>query len=244
MAKKVSKVHVGTSGWYYDHWKQVFYPEEWAKHKWLSYYCQMFDTVEINRSFYRQLTPETVESWYKQAPKKFLYTIKAHRFITHIKRLKDCEEPIGRFYESIEGLREKLGTVLFQLPPSMHKNIEVLKSFVSILPRSGPVIFEFRHISWFDDEVYEVLDDKDLGLCCHDWAGMPYPRLVTGSVLYVRLHGPAKRSLPCYTSQDLKDWAKWIKLNLKKASEAYVYFNNDAEGFAVKNAMEIREILG
>lgn len=243
MRKAACDIRIGTSGWHYGHWSGPFYPAGLPKNKWLEYYTQHFDTVEINNTFYHQPKLQTFQNWHKQAPKNFLFTVKANRFITHIKRLKDVEEPLERFFEGTKLLKSNLGPILYQLPPSMHKDLVRLESFIKYLPKKHLSVFEFRHKSWFSDDTYELLDKFGAGFCTHDLVGVPTPRIITGGVIYIRFHGPTGRYQGNYTKAMLKNWVDWIKENINNVHSVYAYFNNDISGHAIKNAKTLKEQL-
>lgn len=242
MAKNQPQIRVGTSGWHYDHWKGRFYPEELKKSDWLGFYMQHFDTVEINNTFYHLPKETFVERWHKQAAKNFICTVKANRYLTHIKKLKDTSEEITRFFERMKLLGVNLGPVLYQLPPNLHKNLKLLADFLELLPEKRLGVFEFRHDSWYCDKIYELLDKHGLGFCTHDMPGKVSPRIVTGKLLYLRMHGATGRYSGNYPDKILKGWAKWIKNN---AGERYVYayFNNDYNAHAVNNAKQLCKML-
>jgi uncharacterized protein YecE (DUF72 family) len=234
-------IRIGTSGWHYDHWEGSYYPEKLPKSKWFEYYAKDFDTVEINNTFYQLPKQETFKNWHKQAPENFLYAVKANRFITHIKRLKDAEETLPRFFERAELLKENLGPVLYQLPPSMHKDLDRLVDFLHVLPRNRTAVFEFRHESWFSQDTYDLLDKFGAGFCIHDLSGVPTPRVITGDIIYVRYHGTIGRYDGNYPKSALKNWAEWIKNHIKNVRGVYAYFNNDANAYAIHNANTLKE---
>lgn len=236
-------IRIGTSGWHYNHWKGLFYPEDLPKTGWLEHYTRDFDSVEINNTFYQLPKPAAVNNWFRQTPEGFLYTVKANRFITHIKKLKNAAEPLTRFLQVAEILKEKLGPILYQLPPSLKKDISRLEDFIRLLPENHISVFEFRNNSWYSDDVFELLDKNKTGFCIHDLGGLETPRLVTGRILYIRFHGPAGKYAGNYSMPALKKWADWIKKNLNTAHIAFAYFNNDANAFAVRNAKQLKESL-
>jgi uncharacterized protein YecE (DUF72 family) len=203
---------------------------------------QHFDTVEINNTFYHLPKETSVVRWHKQALKNFIYTVKANRYITHIKRLKDTSEEVARFFERIKPLGPNLGPVLYQLPPGLHKDTKLLADFISLLPAKRVSVFEFRHNSWYCDEVYELLDKYGAGFCTHDMPGKVSPKIVTGKLLYLRLHGATGRYSGNYPDKILRDWAKWIE-DCAAGRPAYAYFNNDYNAYAVNNAKQLREML-
>jgi uncharacterized protein YecE (DUF72 family) len=243
MGKAACDIRIGTSGWHYSHWSGPFYPVDLPKNKWLEFYAQHFNTVEINNTFYHQPKPQTFKNWQKQAPKDFLFTVKANRFITHIKKLKDVEEPLERFFAGAELLKKNLGPILYQLPPSLHKDLGRLRDFLQLLPKRRIAIFEFRHKSWFSDDTYMLLDKFSVGFCTHDLVGVPTPRIITGGLIYIRFHGPTGRYQGNYTKAMLKDWADWIKEHVKKVNSVYAYFNNDVSGHAINNTKTLKELL-
>lgn len=251
MSHTRSDIRIGTSGWHYSHWEGLYYPVGLPKSKWFEYYAKDFDTVEINNTFYQLPKQETFKNWRKQAPKNFLYAIKANRFITHIKRLKDAEETLPRFFERAELLKENLGPILYQLPPSFHKDLDRLGYFLHVLSRIGKsgfgrnrtAVFEFRHESWFSQDTYDLLDKFGVGFCIHDLSGVPTPRVITGKIIYVRFHGTIGRYDGNYPKSRLKNWADWIKENISQVGGVYAYFNNDAHAYALYNAMTLRAQL-
>jgi len=241
MGKVNTDIRIGTSGFHYEHWKGRFYPAEMSKNDWLVYYTQHFNTVELNNTFYRQPKDTTLEKWRQSAPKDFLYAVKANRFITHIKRLKDPIEPLERFLTSAALLKSKLGPVLFQLPPGLHKDLDVLEAFLKLLPGKNQSVFEFRHKSWFDNDTYELLKRYNAAFCIHDMQGMETPRAVTADFIYIRFHGSAGRYSGNYTKAMLKDRASWLKEYVGDVNSVYAYFNNDADACAVYNAKTLKE---
>ncbi|UCF43828.1 MAG: DUF72 domain-containing protein [Planctomycetota bacterium] len=243
MSKADCDIRVGTSGWHYNHWTRVFYPADLPKSKWFGHYAAHFDTVEINNTFYQLPKQQTFELWRRQAPENFVYTVKANRYITHIKRLKEPAEPLERFFAGALLLKEKLGPILYQLPPSFHKDLDRLRTFLEALPRERLAIFEFRHKSWFSEDTYELLDKFKAGFCIHDMPGMKVPRVVTGGVIYLRFHGTTGRYSGNYAKAALKKWADWVKEHTREARSIYAYFNNDFGGYAVVNAKLLKELL-
>jgi uncharacterized protein YecE (DUF72 family) len=243
MAKAKPDIRIGTSGWHYQHWAGPFYPQDLPKTKWLAHYAQHFDTVEINNTFYQLPKEQTIENWRKQAPDDFLYTLKANRYITHIKRLKDCSQELDRFFERAILLKEKLGPVLYQLPPSLHKDLDLLERFIKLLPKKHIAVFEFRHESWYSQDTYDLLKEYNVAFCIHDMPGNQSPRVVTADVIYVRFHGPTSRYTGNYSNAQLKKWAHWIKQNSQQTRATFAYFNNDIKGHAIKNAKTLKAEL-
>jgi uncharacterized protein YecE (DUF72 family) len=241
MSKGDCDIRIGTSGWHYDHWSGLFYPSALSKNKWFEYYSRHFDTVEINNTFYQLPKEQTFENWRKQAPKDFLFTVKANRYITHVKRLKEPEEPLERFFERANILQKHLGPVLYQLPPSFHKDLDRVKVFLLALPKERIAVFEFRHESWFSQDTYEMLKKFNAAFCIHDLVGIATPRVITSDIIYVRFHGPTGKYAGNYSKSTLQNWAKWIKDNIKGKKAIYAYFNNDYNAYAVKNAKTLKE---
>ena len=175
-------VRIGTSGWIYQHWRRTFYPADLPVKRWFAFYSESFDTVEINNTFYRLPPPEVFRVWARQAPPGFLYAIKASRFLTHLKKLKDPAEPIARLLERARLLGAHLGPLLYQLPPNWHRDVGRLRDFIACLPRYLDHVFEFRDPSWYTDEVCRLLDDSGVGFCIHDLRGSASPRWVKACV--------------------------------------------------------------
>jgi uncharacterized protein YecE (DUF72 family) len=241
MSKADCEIRIGTSGWYYDHWSGRFYPADLPKSKWFEYYAQYFDTVEINNTFYHLPKEQTLQRWHTIAPKNFLYAVKANRYITHIKKLKDAAGPLERFLDIAGLLKSRLGPILYQLPPSLQKDLDLLEDFIKLLPKRKTAVFEFRHESWYSDDTYNLLDKTGVGFCIHDMPGKESPRIVTGGVIYVRFHGTTGRYSGSYSKSQLQNWANWLKDQAKNVRSIYVYFNNDAQAHAIKNAKQLKE---
>lgn len=242
-SRKSRTIRIGTSGWHYDHWAGPFYPADLPKDKWLGYYTQSFDTVELNNTFYHLPKEESLKRWHKLAPKNFLYAVKASRYITHIKKLKDVSEELIRFLDLAALLGKKLGPILYQLPPSLHKDINRLESFIKLLPKKQPAVFEFRHSSWYSEDTYQLLKRFGVGFCIHDLPGNESPRVITGDIIYVRFHGTTGRYSGCYSKSMLANFAKWLKDHAKDVRSIYVYFNNDEAAYAIRNAKELKKLL-
>ena len=235
--------NIGTSGWHYDHWRHRFYPKELDKRRWLKFYATHFTTVELNNSFYRLPSETAFATWYESSPANFTFAVKVSRFITHIKRLKDTEEAVGRFITRAKILGEKLGPLLYQLPPNMHRNDERLAAFLSILPEGMKHVFEFRHQSWLEGKVFEILRQHNAGFCIFDMPSLSCPLVETAEFAYVRFHGSTGLYSSCYSDEELADWAKKLTDLAVNLKAVYIYFNNDAEAFAVRNAITLRSYL-
>jgi len=240
MSRTKCDIRIGTSGWHYNHWKELFYPAGLPKSKWFEHYAQHFDTVEINNTFYQLPKEVSLQRWHEQAPKNFLYSVKANRYITHIKRLKDTSEALERFFDRISILKSRLGPILYQLPPSLHKDLDLLTGFIKLLPKKLPAVFEFRHDSWFSEDTFKLLNKFGAGFCVHDLSGKETPRVVTADIIYVRFHGPTGKYEGNYSKPALKNWAQWIRDNGAGISSVFAYFNNDIGGHAVTNAKTLR----
>jgi uncharacterized protein YecE (DUF72 family) len=234
-------VRIGCSGWSYDHWRGVLYPEHSSTGAWLSRYAQHFDTVEVNATFYRLPTRRAVERWAQATPDGFCFAVKASRYLTHLQRLRDVDDGMGRLEERIETMRSaaKLGPILWQLPASFRRDDERLVSALGAL-REGRHAFEFRHQSWFTDDVYELLRSHGAALVVADRApGGSSPCVPTTDWWYFRFHAGRGRN-GVYTERQLEEWAERIA---RLEGDAYAYFNNDWEGFAVRNAERLRALL-
>lgn len=235
--------YIGTSGWHYDHWRGTFYPEDLSKSKWLQFYSEHFNTVELNNSFYRLPTETAFTNWRDSSPMEFAFAVKVNRFITHIKRLKDTDEPVQTFLSRADLLRDKLGPLLYQLPPNMKRNDEVLENFLVTLPGGYCHIVEFRHESWLDDAVFKILRGHNTGLCVFDMPDFSCPMVATADFVYIRFHGSSALYSSCYSDEELSDWVNRIARLGPDITTVYIYFNNDAEGNAIKNARTMRTML-
>lgn len=240
MTKKQSAhAYIGTSGWSYSHWKENFYPEGLKQEKWLMYYSETFQTVEINNTFYHLPTVKTIDKWYSQVPQDFSFSIKASRYITHVKRLKDPKETLEKFFTIIKGLKTKVGPILFQLPPSLKCDIDRFKEFIDCLPIDQQCVFEFRHPSWFIEEIYDLMANKKIALCITDLNGSLSPLVITSNFTYIRLHGPKKAYQGSYGAVRLKSWKKKIQDWLSNNISVYCYFDNDEKGYAIQDASSL-----
>lgn len=239
------KILIGTSGWHYKHWLGVFYPEGTSGREMFQIYARHFDTVEINNSFYRLPTANTFDTWRESSPDGFCFAVKASRFITHMKKLKDPESSSAKFFLVAERLEKKLGPILFQLPPRWRVNVERLAAFLEVLPKGHKYVVEFRDESWFVAQVYELLRKYNVGFCIHDFGDMKVPNEITADFTYIRFHGPTSaKYFGSYSEAQLRTWAKRIEgWRRRELSAAYLYFNNDPGGEAVKNALMLRSLL-
>jgi uncharacterized protein YecE (DUF72 family) len=236
-------IHIGTSGWHYDHWYGSFYPEQVKKDHMLDYYQQIFQTVEINNTFYHLPKAKTFFTWKQKVGKDFCFAVKASRYITHMKKLKDAEEPLYNFLNRIGALGKTRGPVLFQLPPHWRKNAARLKEFLEAVPKDIRSTFEFRDKSWFDLEVYNVLRKYNAAFCMYELGGILSPQEVTADFIYIRLHGPGAKYQGRYSTRMLQVWSEAINSWSVQAKDVYCYFDNDQAGYAVHNALELYRIL-
>jgi uncharacterized protein YecE (DUF72 family) len=236
-------VRIGCSGWMYKHWRGLFYPEKLPVKRWFEYYADEFDTVEINNSFYRLPKPETFEAWRKQAPPGFCYAVKANRYLTQAKKLKDCEEPIERMMTSFNALKPALGPILYQLPPRFRINLERLESFLELTPKDVTNVFEFREPSWYTDETFALLERHGAGFCAHDMPGSKSRNIAVGPVAYLRFHGGEGKYWGRYSDECLRDWADWIVAQAREGRPVWAYFNNDMEAHAIHDAQTLRAMV-
>ncbi|MBE9469751.1 MAG: DUF72 domain-containing protein [Chloroflexi bacterium] len=237
------KYYIGCSGWHYDHWRGLYYPEGLSRSKWLQFYAQQFNTVELNNSFYRLPTEKAFVTWHESSPHNFAFAVKVSRFITHMKRLKKVESAMGGFLSRARLLQHKLGPLLYQLPPNMKRNDELLQNFLSLLPPEQQHVFEFRHQSWIDDAVFNILRQYNCGLCIFDMPGFTCPLVATTDFAYIRFHGSANLYVSCYSDEELSQWAGKTAHLGKNLKAIYIYFNNDAQAFAIKNAVTLTNHL-
>ena len=236
-------MRVGCSGWMYKHWRGLFYPEDLPVKRWFEHYAAEFDTVEINNSFYRLPGPETFRAWRAQAPEEFCYAVKANRYLTQRKKLKDPEEPLTRMMASFDALRPALGPVLYQMPPHFRINLERLENFLKLMPPDVVNVFEFRDPSWYAEDTFALLDRYGASFCVHDMPGSQTARLATGPIAYVRFHGGEGKYWGRYSDEGLLGWTDWIVEQTRAGRPVWAYFNNDLEGHAIHDAQTLRAML-
>ena len=236
-------VRIGCSGWIYKHWRGLFYPEKLPVKRWFGFYAEEFNTVEINNSFYRLPPPQTFEAWRKQAPPGFCYAVKANRFLTQAKKLKDCEEPLARQMASFEALKPRLGPILYQLPPHFRLNLERLESFLRLVPKGVTNVFEFREPSWYTDAVFALLQRYGASFCAHDMPGSASERWAVGPVAYVRFHGGISKYWGRYADEVLLGWADWMRDQAMLGRTVWAYFNNDPEAHAIQDALTLKAMV-
>ena len=234
----MAAIHVGTSGYNYPKWRGNFYPSKFPTGKMLPYYSERFRTVEINYSFYRMPSEATVRNWALETPAQFTFTLKAPRRITHDQRLRDCRELVELFCGRASLLGEKLGMLLFQLPPNLRVDMERFDRFLEWLPAGVRAAFEFRHDSWHDDQVYRRLRDRGLALCVTDSEGSTTPMVATAAYAYFRLRDEG------YTEADLAQWAQDIRRQAVGLTDVFVYFKHEDEGKGPEFAKTFERLLG
>ena len=244
-AHRPGRLHVGTSGWHYRHWIGPFYPPGSRPRDFLPFYVRHFRTAEINRSFYRLPSREAFAAWRDATPPGFLFACKASRFMTHMKKLKDPAEPVARLFDAIEPLGDKLGPVLFQLPPRWRADPERLAAFLAALPAGRRYAFEFRDPSWFEPRVHPVLADHGAAVCAYELAGFRSPiEDGTADFVYVRLHGPDGPYAGSYDDALLAGWAGRMLAWADAGKDVYCYFDTDDRGFAPHDALRLLRLIG
>ena len=237
-------IRIGTSGFHYTHWKGPFYPVKMPASGMLNFYTQHFDTVELNNSFYRLPTFEAFDAWRDATPANFIFAVKASRFITHNKKLKDPENAVDNLLPRAARLGPKLGPVLFQLPLKWRVNLERLRNLLSILPGDLRYSFEFREVSWITAEIDGILREFNAAFCIYELAGYQSLRTITANFTYVRLHGPGSGKYQgSYSEQQLAEWARQIESWAKELKAVYIYFDNDQAGYAAANALRLRDMV-
>jgi uncharacterized protein YecE (DUF72 family) len=240
----MSRALIGTSGWHYDSWRGPFFPEDVPKKDWLRWYATRFPSTELNGVFYRTPTVEAVRGWFEQTPDDFVFAWKASKFITHWKRLTpNSRNSITLMESRLRLLKHKAGPVLFQLPPKFTVNRERLASFLKLLRKPRPYAFEFRHPSWYSDEIFDLLREHDIALCLSDHHDAPAPWQVTARHVYVRGHGPGGRYQDHYPVKTLQAWARDIRKWKRQRRTVYVYFDNDQKSAAPKDALKLIELV-
>lgn len=241
------KIHVGTSGWSYKHWKELFYPQGLAATKWLPYYASLFSTAEINASFYRLPSEETVGKWAAQVPGDFLFCPKMSRYLTHMKKLKEPEEPLDRFFSVFGAMKKKMGPVLVQLPAMLRFNYDTAGHFYSLLRKQYNAfrfVMEVRHESWLAEASLTLMAKHNVGLVISQSENaFPYNETVTAKDVYIRLHGPAELYASSYGDEALQYFADKAKAWAADGHEVWIYFNNDIHAHAVRDAQRLQGLL-
>ena len=236
------RIRIGCSGWVYRHWRGRFYPEKLPAREHFRYYAQHFDTVELNNSFYRQPPLERFNAWREQSPAGFIFAVKGSRYVTHIKRLAVEQKSIDLVVEPALGLADKLGPILFQLQANFHLDLQRLNRFLEMLPAHLRFTLEFRHESWLVPSVFELLRRRRIALCIPDHPKMPKRFEVTADFTYIRMHLPPRGI--GYGKRALQPWADRLREWQSDSFDAFIYFNNDMEGHAIKDAMAMQELMG
>jgi uncharacterized protein YecE (DUF72 family) len=235
-------IRIGTSGWIYKHWRKQFYPKDLPPRQWFAYYAQHYDTVEINNTFYRLPSESAFDAWRQQAPAGFVYAVKASRFLTHMKKLNEPEEPIERILGRARRLGPTLGPVLYQLPRGWKCKLDRLAHFFAALPRDIQHVMEYRGPEWLSENVVALMRRYQIGLCIHDLIA-DHPLLVTSNVVYVRFHGAGVKYGGSYSKRRLGSWSEWMSEQAASGRRVFAYFNNDAEAHAVRNAQTLRAMV-
>lgn len=236
-------VFLGTSGWSYDHWQGAFYPENLPAAERLQYYIQHFGTVEINNSFYQLPDKKTLLQWHDAVPEDFIFSVKASHYITHMKKLNDPAPSVATFFERICVLKNKLGPILFQLPPRWHCNPQRLAAFLDQLSSNFRYVFEFRDHSWHNARIYHLLSEHKAAFCIFDLDGFLSPKEITTDLIYVRLHGPDGPYQGSYSKNVLSAWANAFAHWSVQGYTVYCYFDNDQNGYAARNALTLQSLL-
>lgn len=240
---KKTEWHIGCSGFHYKHWKKNFYPEDLPQRKWFEYYCEHFKTVELNVTFYRFPQLSFLQGWYTRSPGDFVFSVKAPRIITHFKKFTGTQQLIADFYHVIQnGLQEKLGPVLFQLPPRTSFTQERLENIINSLDTSFNNVLEFRHETWWKKEVYQQLAAHNISFCGMSHPALPRDVILNTAICYYRFHGIPQLYKSPYSKPELKAFAEKIK-NSRKTKKAFVYFNNDIDEAAIDNAGTLIQLI-
>ncbi len=235
--------YIGTSGFYYNHWIGKFYPEDIKKRDFFDFYVKKFNSVELNSTFYRLPNEKTILSWERRSGKDFKFSIKMWRKITHYRKLKGIEEDINLFIERVKPLGKKLGVVLIQLPPSIHKDLELLEDFLQKLPKNFRYAIEFRHKSWFSEDVENILKRYNISFCSVSMPELPDDIFVTSDFIYYRFHGKKTLYNYNYSEEELREFVDKLKLHLHKVKDTYIFFNNDFNCYAPFNADLLKELF-
>jgi len=236
------KWHIGCSGFYYKHWKGVFYPEDMPQKSWFDFYCHNFNTLELNNTFYSFPRLNTLKKWYDDSPPEFTFAVKAHRGITHYKRFIDVQDRVNELYDVVNnGLQEKAGAILFQLPPSFNYTDDRLDKIITALNPAFNNVVEMRHPSWWKPEIYNELAKYHIAFCGMSHPTLPQEVIANTHNLYYRLHGNKQLYASGYSTAELQKLAADIKST--DAKNVYVYFNNDISASAIYNARELMDIV-
>jgi uncharacterized protein YecE (DUF72 family) len=241
----LTDLRIGCSGFLYDHWRKNFYPEDLSRGYWLEYYSRHFSTVELNVTFYKLPERETFSKWYSSTTDGFVFSLKGSKFITHIKKLKDCAEPVDAFFSRALLLKEKLGVILWQFPPSLTFDLDRLEDFLELLePYEMKNTFEFRNKTWINKKVVDLMKKKNVSLCMADWPDFLDKLPLTAEFVYIRRHGQEGNYATAYSKEFLNKDAKRVKAYMRQKKDVFIYFNNDAFGYAPQNASELITLTG
>ncbi|HZF64448.1 MAG TPA: DUF72 domain-containing protein [Chitinophagaceae bacterium] len=242
----IPQLHIGTSGWVYKHWKNDFYPSNLPVRKWLEFYESHFGATEINRSFYRLPSLDAVQNWSDTVRPGFVFCPKMSRFLTHMKKLRQPEEPLERFFGVFEPLKEYMGPVLIQLPPMVKFNYDVAEHFFGLLHKvysEYEFVLEVRHPTWLEDDALNLMAKNEVGLVIsHSGNHFPYSEMVTAKNVYIRFHGPAELFASGYAEEELAQFATKIKNWIQEGHKVWAFFNNDIHGYAPKDALRLRAL--
>lgn len=246
--RSMGRCFIGTSGYVYKHWRGRFYPQALPAREWLPFYAQRFETVELNNPFYRLPAKAVFAAWRRTVPPEFVFAVKASRYLTHLKRLKQPSDPLRRLLTRAAALQATLGPVLFQLPARFHVDVDRLRRFLRALGRQRYVpalraVLEVRHASWLVPEVFDLLVRANVALCLQDWREAPVRAPVTADFVYVRRHGTTPRYSGSYRDAGLRADARAIRAWLGEGRDVYVYFNNDGNAYAVRNAERLAHFV-
>jgi uncharacterized protein YecE (DUF72 family) len=236
-------IRIGCSGWQYRHWRGDLYPRDLPQDRWFEFYAERFDTVELNNSFYRLPEADVFDAWARRSPPGFLVAVKASRYLTHIRRLREPQEALDRLWIRASRLGDHLGPMLYQLPPRWKRNTERLAAFADAVPRGGLQAVELRDPDWYHPDTYAALERGQLALCLHDMPGSESPRERIGPFVYVRFHGAGQRYGGGYSGQALSAWADRLVAWAADGAACFAYFNNDLGGHAFRDAVRLREMV-
>ncbi len=241
----MAKIYIGTSGFYYKHWIGRFYPEKMIASKWLEYYSKVFNTVELNTTFYHLPRAKTLEGWIKRTPVDFVFSVKVYRIITHIKRLHDVRSDFYGFMKVIKPFRvyNRIGCILHQFPPELNYDTSLLKDYISLLPKGYRHVFEFRNPEFFNDTIFLILSENGIGLCISHMYGLETPPVATADFVYFRFHGPVERYRSIYTDEQIEKFSRLIWGFLLEDKTIFAYFNNDFNAYAVENAIGLKKSI-
>jgi uncharacterized protein YecE (DUF72 family) len=239
-----AEIRVGCSGWQYRHWRGDFYPAELPTDRWLGHYAAIFDTVELNNSFYRLPPASAFAAWGRRVPARFRFAVKASRYLTHLRKLREPDEPLERLWSHARHLGDRLGPMLYQLPPHWNRDPERLVAFLERVPSRRAQAIEFRDRSWYDPAIYDLLERHGVALCLHDMSGSASDVRPVGPFVYLRLHGSGARYGGRYPDEVLERWAERLIGWSSDGLRCWVYFNNDVGGHAPRDALRLRAMLG